>query len=232
MDAKIIREYQKHRKEGIDARNALRWAKSSAKYAEIRDRDYDFQYDRDRQVARFTRGIFNVKVEIVDDDDGMDRSFVGEMTDQPPYGGYAEGVIDRYRRLYHERADDIRNNEYRYIVLETGYTEQVDSLRKMKIGKAEADRLAREYVERDIDLLESEQYNSYGVVVTLSIGEIEVLHNSLWGIDTDSDPSDEDYTIEVAEDLIADAIAESNERVKAIIAELEGQVSKLKEVAA
>lgn len=80
-------------------------------------------------------------------------------------------------------------------------------LRASMTPKAYAALAARQDYERLRKFLDG-QWGYVGVVVTASREDVELGHASLWGIETDSDPS---YFVEVAEELAEEAIEQARE---------------------
>jgi hypothetical protein len=83
----------------------------------------------------------------------------------------------------------------RYLVPQYSYEQHRKDLIGMKFGKSEADRLAREYVKKDLDRLEDacSDYPSFtmvGIMVEVKREGLVLGRASVWGFESDDDTMD------------------------------------------
>lgn len=197
MNQRQQREYAKLRMDGHRAIAALRI---------VRAPDYsDFLQgftsantrgeELERHEREFGRFLIRVTFHI---DDAADLSWLGE---------FRRGEQDRRPDPDAVWSGDTRLGWFLPAQTER---EQFDGLRMLKHGRREARELAREYVRQDCDRLRryaSGDLASYGVSVAILLGREVVVHDSLWGIDTDG----KEYLCECAAEMLGALIRDLRE---------------------
>jgi hypothetical protein len=145
--------------------------------------------------------------------------------------GYDEGGTIDFLGSFHERhiAGAVRVRApagYRcdshgcvWYLPENSYADHYKGLLKLKFGRAEADRLARSYVNADLDRLRRYADGDLSLLcvgVTASRAGVKLGTSGLHGIDVDS-PRDP-YIDEVARDIAGEAIFEAKEKLAKLCA--------------
>jgi len=172
----------------LNAATLLHWARTTMKAKTL-----DWSDNR----AQWKEGKFTF-IATREDDDDADLSWIGKLTDDP------DGAIKRH---------NAGSNEYQYFKPTNSYREHYKGLRKLKYGRAEADRLARSYVQQDMRRMEryGESWTMTGVRVRCYAKGIELASASLWGIESDSEES---YFTEVALENAHEAKREAEKKIE------------------
>lgn len=165
-----------------------------------------------RNVYKNKNGL-RVVVEILPDFD-MDTSWLGELTDRPPYNSY---VIDR------KYADSSWTpDKLRYFVPGNSYKSQRAYFQKTGYSRHEAHEMAKNYVQRDFQMLldyYSGERSMVGVCVTLYDGKTQIGSSSVWNIDS----RDTDY---IERDVIPSEVSEAFYNAKQSGRDLLGSLDK------
>lgn len=201
-------KYFQLRREGCSVGSALAYARRVASLPKIEiQRDVYGHYKGEWQQDGFDLRL-HTRI-----DTSPDLSWMGKFTSNWVPGAIAHEPARHDRTLH------------RWFVPGISYEEHFNQLIIMKYGKSEADRLARQYVKRDYDRLRKygDDWEMLGVIVTVSLSDVEFAENSLWGIESDSD---EEYFIEVADELATQGLLEAKRKMQELIA-LQGVVSEV-----
>lgn len=131
-------------------------------------------------------------------DDYADTSDLGEFTDR-----WEPGAINHFAKQY--GYDGQSSNTCKWFIPAQTYADVRRDLIEMNMGKTDADRLAREYVERDYKRAATygDHWSMYCMTVTAYVGNTEIGSASLFGIESDSG----DYLAEVERELKDEALA-------------------------
>jgi hypothetical protein len=205
-------KYQEFRALGSTAKNAY----MQAKYIENVSNTIPWKDSKDRSgkemlAATMERDGFDVYFCVEHDYDhhgNLDESDLrGTFTDT-----WEPGVVNNPREF--TRTGERRNKYLRYFLPQCTYKEHFDWLRKTH-SRGEADRLAREYVQRDLKhaLSAGEDWSPVGVRVRVSKAGIKLGEASLWGLSTED--GKEHYT-EVGLDALPEALHEAKEKLAAL----------------
>lgn len=190
MTKKLLAAYRENRRKHptAGARHALDWARIAIKQSTpVLDWNYD------GASAEFKRHGFTVRVNVEPDYDA-DTSMLGTFTDK-----WSPDVIKR-------RNPD--RNGYRYFDPGISYREHYKGLRDMHYGRADANRLAREYVQTDMQRAETlgTEWTMWSVSLTVSRRGITLASAGVGGVD--AEPED-DYYEELVRDLLSEAIPDA-----------------------
>jgi hypothetical protein len=199
IDERLRRRYSEgRRKHGMRAADALRYARHPT-YPPTEWLDHA---DRKEHEVDGFRVVVEVRPSEFDDD----LSFLGEFTDK-----WEPGAHDRFQGQEPHWWSSL-HGEYRYIVPTMTYEEHRKGLLDLKYGKAEADRLARSYVQRDIRRLEDygNGWCMVGVVATVSLNGIELGGASVWGVESDSAT---EHFEELADEMVAEALEDARDNL-------------------
>lgn len=216
MNEQILRKYRSERAKGMSAASALQFAKGTSadpKYAFLAKLDAD-------STVKGAIGPFKVKVSVVPDEDGQlgEDDVTGVFTDE-----YEEGCVKNTRRNWGTDYKYYRPSNY---VLTNAY----EDFRTAGMSKGVARDAVRELVEEEMGDDASRQY--YGIEVTVKVAGKTLGHGSLWNIDTIFGYESAPYFIEVAQDIIEDALREAREAIPAAIEENATQARALAEALA
>lgn len=181
-------EYKKFRKDGYPASSALH-------YARIPKPEYLFDITGER--TEWEQDGFDM-VAVISVDEYADLSWLGEFVNDP-----SEGTV---------KNPNYERGRYPYIKIATTEEEHYQDLIKLKYGKAEARRLAKEYFEQDAKRMgryATGDLEPLSVCVSVFFDDREVGSASLGGIDVDS--YDDPHMYEIIAELAEEALAEARE---------------------
>lgn len=169
----VIREYVKHRAEGMTALTSWQWAKSTATQKESLPDGFN------TNGRSFEMDGFDISIEMTPDMD-PDYSFYGEFIDNDQDGA----VKNPAGWTSHGN----RNNSYAaYFVPTYTLEERYADLHKAGMDKQSARLAARDAVLKDLEC--AKDYSPFVVTVTASRNGIELGSDTMGGMDYD-DPED------------------------------------------
>jgi len=245
------RTYKKYRAKGWRAESA--WAMARQAQA-----DYDMPWEDSNEnavvkSARVTCGGFDFVIKVLYDEDSSSTDFAsGHFSEtwepnavnsdefQRAQHSYGRRYSVRYpRRMTMRKSpkyiDYSRFHNYlsesRYFVPDESLRVIADAYAKMGYARHAAWLKAWEQVRQDEALAAGKDYATYGVEVTayLHDTQVELAHESCWGIQIDDDES---YLTEVANDLILEATHDAEQNIPHRLEELHDEVMRLEAQAA
>lgn len=242
------RTYAKYRAKGYRADSA--WA--MAKQAQA---DYDFPWEDATENAivkwaRVTYGAFDYVVKVLYDEDSSSSEFAsGHFSESWEPNAINSDEYQRSQYVYprvrvprriRSRKDttvhpyrSFHNYLYdsRYFVPDESMRAIADAYAKMGYARHAAWLKAWEQVRQDEALAAGKDYTTYGVEVTayLHDTQVELAHESCWGIQIDDDDS---YLVDVANDLILEASHTAQKNIPYRLEEMHSAVATLEANAA
>ena len=201
MNAEVIRRYRAERATGTPAKPALQIAKHTTRapaHAFLAELDTD-------TPVNGAIGPFAVAVKVRLDEDAKlgDDDVSGTFTDV-----HEPGCVKNTRRDWGTDYEWYRPATY---TLHHAY----DDNRRRGMSK----QVAREAVAAQIkrELVEDAGREYVGVIVTVTVAGRELAREALWWIDCPPDHDNRPYLIEVAEDLIEQAIGAARDAIPAAL---------------
>lgn len=200
MDSQVIERYRKIRREAdVPAKYALLWAKN-----DVRAEYPGVEWDWDSHTSMLGEGMvgrYRIEIRATIEDDPM---LMGEFTDNWRPSAYQNPEW---------RGDISSNDVLRWYLPMTSVETHRAELRRV-MGRHEAYMLATRYVRQELAAdREPEQY-----IISVSVfpgdDDVETGSASVGGFDV-PDTNAEEYLIERAGDLIAEALAEAERNDKA-----------------
>ena len=187
MSEAMMEKYQKHRQAGVRSADAWRWAKGTVEPIAW---GVEFAHQGWDVTCRY------------EEDEGASGDCLGYFSDDETDGCLDLGPVG-VREM----------GTYRYFHPEVSETEHYDALRALcKMGKTEARDKARGYVKLDYGMAKA--YVAYVVIVDVRLKGVKLGSDSIGGCSIgDDDPSDSEYLMDMAWDIVAEAIGEAEEKL-------------------